>query len=90
VSLEYEAIRRYYTTVNAPDGSVLDFVANHERLGVNGSRMAAIKDGFKTWGHDDFNIAVWDNERLVSWDWMELPIEAPEDLPEIARMLAAS
>lgn len=38
-------------------------------------RKAAIKHGFKIRDSDDFNIAVVQGETLVSFDWMERPVE---------------
>lgn len=85
MSLEYEAIRSYITTENAVDGSVLDFLTNYERGQPRRDRRGyAISDGWSTWGHDDFNIAVWEGVNLVSWDWMDEPIEDAEGLAERA------
>ncbi len=38
-------------------------------------RKAAIKHGFKIRSSDDFNIAVVRDETLISFDWMERPVE---------------
>ena len=83
--MTYEAIRGYITTSNAPDGSVIDWIHNYERSGrVRDRRGDAISDGFDLWGHDDFNVAVWDKDRLVSWDWMDEALEPdPSELRKI-------
>lgn len=51
-------------------------------------RDKAIKHGFKQQGSDDFNIGVIENERLVSFDWMDKPVgesgESHETLSAIA------
>ncbi|EAQ6132322.1 antitoxin [Salmonella enterica] len=48
-------------------------------------RDKAIKHGFKQQGSDDFNIGAIENGRLVSFDWMDKPVEkSPEILAEIA------
>lgn len=84
--MNYEAVRKYFTTTNAPNGDVIDFVANYERSGIQRDRRGdAITDGFEAWGNDDFNIAVFDGGRLVSWDWMDEPIEDDEGVAEIGR-----
>lgn len=38
------------------------------------TREAAIQHGYLTRGSDDFNIAVIEGERLVSFDWMDKPV----------------
>ncbi|HAW2975279.1 TPA: antitoxin [Escherichia coli] len=51
-------------------------------------RDKAIKHGFKQQGSDDFNIGVIENERLVSFDWMNKSIdESAETLAEIAEAI---
>ena len=51
-------------------------------------RDKAIKHGFKQQGSDDFNIGVIENERLVSFDWMNKSIdESAEKLAEIAEAI---
>ncbi|WFY33422.1 antitoxin [Citrobacter braakii] len=54
-------------------------------------RDKAIKHGFKMQGSDDFNIGVIENERLVSFDWMDKPVgengEDPESLSVIAEAI---
>lgn len=54
-------------------------------------RDKAIKHGFKQQGSDDFNIGVIENERLVSFDWMDKPVgesgENPETLSAIAKAI---
>lgn len=51
-------------------------------------RDKAIKHGLKTQGSDDFNIGVIENERLVSFDWMNKSIdESAETLAEIAEAI---
>ena len=82
----YEAIRSYYTT-KYPDRSWIGWVRNYERSGkMRDRRGDAISDGFAAWGHDDFNIAVWDKDRLVSWDWMDEPVDTePMTLAKMER-----
>lgn len=43
-------------------------------------RREAISHGFEIRGSDDFNIAVVDGERLLSFDWMDEPIGEPPDV----------
>lgn len=52
------------------------------------TRMEAITEGLKERESDDFNIAVIEGGRLVSFDWMEETIgESPETMAEIASAL---
>ncbi|HEE9909118.1 TPA: antitoxin [Citrobacter braakii] len=51
-------------------------------------RHKAIKHGLKQQGSDDFNIGVIENGCLVSFDWMNKPIdESAEKLAEIAEAI---
>ena len=89
MAVRYEAVRTYITTRNAPDGSVVDFIWNYVRFGKLRERRAdAITDGFDAWGHDDFNSAVWEGERLLSWDWMDEVVDDEEsELVRLGRRL---
>lgn len=49
---------------------------------------AAMRNGLRHFGHDDFNIALVDNGRLVDWTWMGESIgEPPETLAHIAEQI---
>lgn len=48
------------------------------------SRGFAISAGFDAYGCDDFNIAVFEDGHLVSWDWMDEVVET--DPAEVARI----
>jgi hypothetical protein len=39
------------------------------------TRKAAIRDGLRRRGSDDFNIAVLTAGKMTSFDWMEEPVE---------------
>lgn len=80
--MTYEPVRTYFTTTNAPDGSVIDWVRNCERGDPLPSRALAKKEGWRRWGHDDFNIAVWEGSKLVSWDWMDKVLENDSETME--------
>jgi hypothetical protein len=88
MSLRYEAVRTYFTTTNAPNGDMIDVITNYERTEPQERRGYAITLGFETWGHDDFNIAVWKGDRLKVWDWMDESVETdPTVLETIERAL---
>ena len=77
---DYQAVRQYWT------GNLESVVVHYEtQLPRRSTRQQAISDGFRTWGHDDFNIAVWEGAELVSWDWMDEQIE--DDLQAIAHAI---
>jgi hypothetical protein len=84
----YEAIRSYFTTVNARDGSVTDILRHYERVHpTRDSRLEAITDGWDAWHHDDFNIAVWRGDKLISWDWMDdILVAIADGEDELARI----
>ena len=44
------------------------------------TRKAAVKRGFTMDRSDDFNIGVWDGDKLVSLDWMEQIVDNDPDL----------
>jgi hypothetical protein len=50
------------------------------------TRGNAISEGFAAYGSDDFNIAVIEDGRLVSWDWMDEVVET--DPSEVRRIAA--
>lgn len=70
MSYKYEAVRSYWT------GTLKRVVVEYDRGSLRDKRGDAITDGFQAWGHDDFNIAVWEGDSLVSWDWMDEPVES--------------
>ena len=87
---KYEPVRKYFTTINDQTGKMTDILDNYERTTLFNDRSQALKYGFARWGHDDFNIAVWDEDRLVSWDWMFEPIGEPvEELERIQKCLVS-
>lgn len=52
------------------------------------TRKQAIKHGFKLRESDDFNVAVIQGDRLVSFDWMDMPVgEDDATMGEIAKAL---
>jgi hypothetical protein len=54
------------------------------------TREAAIEEGFEMGRSDDFNIGVFDGERLVSIDWMEDTVDdSPEYLAKVAEQFAS-
>ena len=51
-------------------------------------RDKAIKHGFKMQGSDDFNIGVVEAGRLVSFDWMNKPVEESGESAEVLAQIA--
>lgn len=70
------------SVVGNSEGFNIDYSWNGEEFS---SREEAIKQGFVIRGGDDFNVAVLDDGRLTSFDWMDQVVDAEEDvLSEIA------
>lgn len=70
------------SVVGNVEGFTIDYAWNGEEFS---SREEAIKQGFVIRESDDFNIAVLDDGRLTSFDWMDQVVEGEEDvLSEIA------
>lgn len=51
------------------------------------TRQQAIREGLKSRGSDDFNIAVIENDRLVSFDWMSEKLDYDDEFAEISQQL---
>lgn len=43
------------------------------------TRQEAIKNGFEITESDDFNVGVIEEGRLISFDWMEKPVDENEE-----------
>lgn len=66
-------------------GCGIHYHAHGERFPT---RAKAIREGLEHRGSDDFNIAVVEGDKLVSFDWMDKPVgESPEVMTEIASEL---
>lgn len=66
------------------DKSPIETVYNWDRRRF-ADRPAAINHGFKIRGSDDFNIGVVEGDKLVSFDWMDGPLEYP--LAEVSKAI---
>ncbi|WP_353614812.1 antitoxin [Mangrovibacter phragmitis] len=66
-------------------GCGITYASDHEAFN---DRENAIKHGFEITGSDDFNIGVIEDEKLISFDWMDKPVgESKETINEIAEAI---
>ena len=83
----FQPVRAYLTTVNdGRTGAATKILTHYDtHMERRTSRARAITDGLREWGHDDFNIWVWEGDLLTSIDWMDDVVDVdPYLLAEIS------